>query len=84
MSRMDWAKASSRNRVQERGGDRVTPEDRLWQQWDIQPRVALDALTVSVHGCANFCAECGAESWHLKGTDVDTCRRGHHKPCPRP
>jgi hypothetical protein len=33
--------------------------------------------------CANFCGVCGGESWHLRGTDVDTCPRGHHIPCER-
>ena len=31
--------------------------------------------------CARFCTICGAPCSHLKGTDVDTCRRGHHHPC---
>lgn len=28
----------------------------------------------------NFCEKCGAEVWPLKGTDVLTCKRGHHQP----
>jgi hypothetical protein len=28
----------------------------------------------------NFCSDCGAEVWPLKGTDVLTCKRGHHQP----
>lgn len=28
----------------------------------------------------NFCPTCGAEVWELKGSDVLTCRRGHHWP----
>jgi hypothetical protein len=28
----------------------------------------------------SFCGKCGAEVWPLKGTDVLTCRRGHHQP----
>lgn len=33
--------------------------------------------------CAQFCVTCGAESWHLTGTDMDTCKRGHHVGCER-
>jgi hypothetical protein len=27
-----------------------------------------------------FCCTCGAAVWPLLGTDVLTCRRGHHQP----
>jgi hypothetical protein len=27
-----------------------------------------------------YCPRCGARQWPLRGTDLMTCRRGHHEP----
>lgn len=30
----------------------------------------------------NYCPDCGARLWQMKGVDELTCRRGHHWPMP--